>query len=244
MPCGELQHMSSKLVTICFSECMVPQPFPFSVAMNGALLKQSALITYSALLKALSREGYFWILLILHVPCKASGSFCWRISQVNQWRKVFSAPDGRHRDMSHTTSSPRCILGKQMKIRLSKTGFTATLLPTLLLHPPWCLLILLMEPNSYSTDNKSLPWCIVEEKQEGSQYSFFPLCDCFLTEMLQCLRSSGWEIKLVHVEEHQVSEPAAALPAGKIIPDKQQQGNVQQISLTDEPCTLVSINAC
>lgn len=41
-----------------------------------------------------------------------------------------------------------------------------------------------------------------------------------------------------------MSEPAAALPAGKIIPDKQQQGNVQQISLTDEPCTLVSINAC
>lgn len=33
-------------------------------------------------------------------------------------------------------------------------------------------------------------------------------------------------------------------PAGKIIPDKQQQGNVQQISLTDEPWTLVSINAC
>lgn len=33
-------------------------------------------------------------------------------------------------------------------------------------------------------------------------------------------------------------------PAGKIIPDKQQQGNVQQINLTDEPWTLVSINAC
>lgn len=26
-------------------------------------------------------------------------------------------------------------------------------------------------------------------------------------------------------------------PAGKIIPDKQQQGNVEQISLTDEPWT-------
>jgi len=59
VPCGELQHMSSKLVTICFSKCMVPQPFPFSVAMNGALLKESALMIYSAFVEGFVKGSLF-----------------------------------------------------------------------------------------------------------------------------------------------------------------------------------------
>lgn len=51
--------MSSKLVTICFSERMVLQPFPYSVAMNGALLNQSALIIYSAFVEGFVKGKLF-----------------------------------------------------------------------------------------------------------------------------------------------------------------------------------------
>lgn len=111
-----------------------PSALPLLLSIDSSLLKWSDLTIYSPFVEGFVKgRVLLGFLLVLQFLCfwKVSGScFCWRISQVDQWVKVFSAPDERGGHISHTTFSRECIgkinenqcYQKQVSQRLFKTN--------------------------------------------------------------------------------------------------------------------------
>lgn len=124
-----IQHMSSKLVTICFSEHAVPQPFPCAIPIDGSLLKWSGLTIYSALVEGVVKgRVIFRFLLILCVLCFLKGfrqlflleNFTSELiskSFLSSWWK-------RQAYLPHNFFSPSVYWENKWKSGLSKTSFT------------------------------------------------------------------------------------------------------------------------
>lgn len=86
-------------------------------------------------------------------------------------------------------------------------------------------------------NNPSLSiWHMVKQKAKGHLYVCFPSLWSLLNRNAVTEQGHWLEDKTSSCKGGPKTLACSyPPPAGKIIPDKQQQGNVEQISLTDEP---------
>lgn len=159
-----MQHMSSKLVTICFSERTVPQPFPFSVSINGSLLKQSGLTIYSAFVEGFVKGrvifGFLLILCILFLKGFRQLFLLENFTSESMSKSLPSSWWKRQGHLPHNFFSQVCIgkINKNQGYKKTQPTFTTIYSQTLCFTLSQYQLVLLLKLNGYSTGNKmSLP---------------------------------------------------------------------------------------
>lgn len=136
-----MQHMSSKLVTICFSERTVPQPFPFSVSINGSLLKQSGLTIYSAFVEGFVKGrvifGFLLILCILFLKGFRQLFLLENFTSESMSKSLPSSWWKRQGHLPHNFFSQVCIgkINKNQGYKKTQPTFTTILLSNPLLYP-------------------------------------------------------------------------------------------------------------